>query len=200
MKTSFTNRQCSHIWAQQTQPHGHSSSMRFDGARLYSYSTCIAEIVDVSEYVSVQAGGERKVALLTSNKYSITTSSTHMPAAHSAVANLRQFTVPMLSHAENLKHLEAEYRAYAAKLMHVRDLHSYTRERLTALARDVADYARIFNLPAPVCGYVADYDKAAYRMARLANDPKREAKRVAREAVNMRREAREVGKVLGVIA
>jgi hypothetical protein len=191
MKTVFTNAQCAHVWAQQTQEHGHSASMSFRGARLYSYSTCIAEIVDVPEYVSVQAGGERKVALLSSNTYSSTTSCKHMPAARRAVANLRSFYVPMLDHAGNLKYLEAEYRVQAAKLLRVRELGSWQRERLTELARNVADYARIFNLSAPVVDYGADYAKATNRMERLANDPKRAARIADRERQTANRRARE---------
>jgi hypothetical protein len=195
MRTVFPNRQLCHIWAQQTQPHGHSASMSFRGARLYSYSTVIAEIVDVSTAVSVMAGGERKVALLTSRTYSVTTSGKHMPAAYSAVANLRSFYVPMLDHAGNLKYLEATYRERAAKLMRVRELGSWQRENIVDIERDVVDYARIFGLPIPNVDAIADYGKATDRMERLANDPKRvakrAAKRAAREQAKVAREAQE---------
>ena len=191
MKTVFSNSQCTHVWAQQTQEHGHSASMSFRGACLYSYSTLIAEIVDVSTAVSVMAGAERKVALLTSHTYSPTTSSKHMPAARRAVANLRSFYVPMLDHAANLKYLEAEYRVQAAKLLRVRELGSWHRERLTKLARDVADYARSFNLSAPVVDYHEDYAKATDRMARLAANPKRAARIALTEQRNAARRERE---------
>lgn len=73
MKTVFSNNQLIHVWAQQTQSHGRSSGMRFEGPTLYSYNTPIANFVK---------GKKGRIAcLITTESYSITTTTKHMPSA-----------------------------------------------------------------------------------------------------------------------
>lgn len=87
MRTVFSNAQCAHVWAQQTQPHGRGSSVSFEGSVFRSYQTPIARIV---------AGALGTVALLTSEKYSTTTGK-HMHHAHSALrGDVQVFRVPDL--------------------------------------------------------------------------------------------------------
>lgn len=69
MRTVFSNAQCAHVWAQQTQPHGRGPSVKFDRETFYSYQTPIARIVR-------DALG-RTVALCTSERYSVTTEGKH---------------------------------------------------------------------------------------------------------------------------
>lgn len=125
MKTVFSNQMCGHVWAQLSQPHGRSNSMRFDGALGYSYQTPIAHIVTAPN-------GER-IALFDSRTYSMTTSSKHMPAYRRGASHFVQFSVPDIfaqshagtifkpaaefDHAINLKHFAAKYETARAALM-----------------------------------------------------------------------------------
>ena len=85
MQTVFTNAMTAHVWAQQSQECGHSGSLSFAGDTLSSYGTPIARIVK---------GRGGPVCLLTSRRYSVTTSG-HCSQARRAFAG-SVFTVPML--------------------------------------------------------------------------------------------------------
>lgn len=78
-RTVFDNHMVAHVWAQQTQSEGrsHNGNFSFRDSTLYSYSTPIAR------FTKDKKG--RKVLLVTSESYSITTSSKHMPALHRAI-------------------------------------------------------------------------------------------------------------------
>lgn len=192
MKTVFDNRQCAHVWAQQSQEHGRSASMSFRGPVLYSYQTPIAAFV--------QGRGNERVVLFNSRKYSMTTSGKHMPAAHQAVpSEMRTFTVPHCQpygsqHLENLAHLVAEYKAYSATLMRVREMFRYEHETLERLESNAKDYARVFGFDLPAIDSRIDWHAAAERIARLDADPKRQARKAAkaaeREAANASRLAK----------
>lgn len=205
MKTVFDNDMCAHMWAQLSQPHGRSSSMHFDGAVLYSYSTPIANILPVRN-------GERdrtSVVLVTSRGYSNTTRGKHIPAARAAVRGsyARVFHVPDVGergdraatlrdgplsdpnayasvHAFNLGYLVDEYReAVAREMRAVRP--QVCPESLTRAHKDVADYCTAFGLTMPAIDMPADNARIRERVERLAAiraDPRYAAKREKAEA------------------
>ena len=188
MRTVFTNSQCAHVWAQRSQPYGRSQSMKFGGPTLYSYRAAIARIVD---------SPRGPVVLINPRKYSMTTSSKHMPAMHRAVGHYTQFVVPDLSpvtHTANVDYLRAQYASALATLMRA-PVTSYrleddpgregyptrAHETLADLARTVAQYAERFELGLDPLPWQADADAAIARRDRLVADPKRAA-RLAKSA------------------
>jgi hypothetical protein len=95
------------VWAQQEQHEGRTKSMSFRGQYIYSYATPIARIVDSKD-------GE-KVALITNERHSITTSSKHMPAVYRAVTHLPHYYVKSLASNEGW----SNSRAVTDDAMHV---------------------------------------------------------------------------------
>lgn len=203
MKTVFSNAMCAHVWAQQSQPHGHSGAMKFDGAVAYSYAEPVAHIAHTP------AGA--RVALFTSKNWSPTTGR-HLSEYRSAVpSGIPQFTVPDIfwiertrvaqyGHDTNVKYLRSEYAATVAKLMraqcdgwsvanqaasHYSGPSTYptnAHDTLYGLAKVLADYSVIFQLGLPPLAWSTDADAIIARRDRLLNDPKRQAKAAARVA------------------
>lgn len=191
MKTVFNNSMVSHVWAQQNQPRGRNagSSMSFDGPTLYSYRTPIAYIPDGAQF--------GLVALLTSETYSATTSSKHMPAARSAIAGRRTWRVPRLavdkaSLRVNVDYLEREYLDEIAQLLRspaesvrLKDRTgedawpTYAHMVLNQMADNIADFRKTFDVPGPVLSWRESANQIIARRDRLLNDPKRAAKREA---------------------
>jgi len=170
--------------------------MRFDGPRIYSYQTVIA-------CFHAALTDPLRAVLINSNKFSMTTSSKHMPQVHRALygLSLQQFTVPICmpnrdaDHAVNRDYLRAQYLEWGAKLKRKTDDPSEGYyEDLRDKGRQLIDYCRAFGLDTPSMDVAADEqcvkDFRAARAVRLANDPRREAKRLARAAARERAEAR----------
>lgn len=198
MKTVFSNSMVAHVWAQQNQQRGHNagSSMSFDGPTLYSYRTPIAYIPDGAQF--------GLVALLTSETYSATTSSKHMPAARSAIAGRRTWRVPRLavdkaSLRTNGGFLEREYIDEIAQLLRspaesvrLKDRTgedawpTYAHMVLNQMADNIADFRKTFDVPGPMLSWKESADQIIARRDRLLADPKRAAKR---EAGRVQREA-----------
>lgn len=169
MKTVFPNAQLTHVWAQQTQHSGRSGSMSFEGPTLYSYKTPIAK------FYTLPTSG--RVVLATSETYSITTSSKHMPALWRALMGLgsaRVFRVPFIeldpskarlqgmgrvgTHLQNLDAIVARYVATReSELRHIKVYRS-AYDRLEPIQRDARAYAQIFGLPVPTLDARADSD------------------------------------------
>lgn len=192
MKIVVSNSQVAHLWANQSQDHARSDSMSFRGRNLYSYSTCIAAI-------------HGHCALLNSRKYSATTSSKHMPKVRDALRGLAfaTFTVPEVhnagdgiglgsrGHTINISYLRGEYFDYAKKLMRVQTLSDWQREELFTRAHAAQRYAAEFGLNFGADLYPqSEWDAAAARQLRLANDPKRQQRIAARERAAAAREQR----------
>lgn len=196
MKTVFDNRMCAHVWAQQNQPYGRSNSMRFNGPVIYSYRTPIAAFTPEG------------AVLVTSNSYSPTTSSKHMPAVRRALrADVQVFTVPDVGydggmaqtvrngngrgwrgvHEVNLAWLVERFHAIAGAELRRNSWagDDCGAERLADAHRTVADYCIAFSLTMPSLDMPAAVAKIRERRERLANDPKRKARaeqKAAREA------------------
>jgi hypothetical protein len=182
MKTVFSNSMVAHVWAQQSQAHGHSGSMSFDGAVLFSYRTPIAAFVQ-------SVTGDR-VALVTSQTYSMTTSSKHMPQVSRALNYANYFRVPFVVapfgrsqrevHDANFKVLCAAYNEHCDKARRARDYYGDLHANLQELADTANKYATAFGLEP--FAYNAVTDSAAilgFRDARTArlNTPQAIAKR-----------------------
>lgn len=214
MKTVFDNRQLAHVWAQQTQSIGHSNSMSFEGPTLYSYRTPIARIY--ADTCPDRFNVQGRVVLVTSDRYSTTTSCKHMPVMYRALrGGETYFCVPHVltdtpqgyggtrdsagraligTHAQNLEYLRVEFDKESRRQERARDMNS---ERMRHLAQQCDDYALVFGMVSldqrEVCR-VRINEVIALREARdkknntPANIAKRAADKIKREA---RKEAKE---------
>lgn len=204
MKTRFTNAMTAHVWAQQSQDLGYSDHMRFEKDTLYSYRTPIARIVKLSV---------GSVALVTSERYSITTSSKHMPLVfRSLPETIKAFRVPNVTanraseHAYNLANLVAEYHKRCAQFRRMlSDPYSY--DSIEELSATAYAYAEAFALDPPAINATADIEAIkAYRAAREARNStpegiaKRERAKAKREEYRANREARDRAKRAEAIA
>lgn len=197
---SNSNDQTAHIWAQQRKESAKSSNgnLHFEGPTLYSYSTPIARFI-------LDAKGKR-VTLITSQTYSVTTSGKHMPAARRATDYGRGefapcFTVPNLGstgfygycaaelspadHTANLAHLVALYTGTIERAKNVRDLSDYQLTAIAPLAETVAAYAKAFKLKTPKLDPAGDAEQI------LAHRAERDAKRNTPAAIAKRAKAAE---------
>lgn len=204
---SNSNAMTAHLWAQRDKQSARSSNgnMSFSGDTLYSYSTPIGRFIDASGV---------EVVLITSQRYSVTTSGKHMPALWRAFRHDGDaviFTVPnvggysnppRIEHEANLAHLVAEYRQAEGRALRAA-LHSRrapeSEEALTnelsGLAARAERYARLFKLRAPKFDPAGEakrvFEKRREREARHntpAEIAKREKAAKAREALQVRRE------------
>lgn len=196
MKTVMTNDMVLHVWAHQTQEHARTANgnLHFDGPVLYSYRTPIANIVD-------------GVALVTVERYSITTSGKHMPGGRELHGVRAWFYVPNIGanggrhfeafagdtlgerwaarHAANLEYMVKAYDTALATYRRARD--AWPRDAMTLAemleerhAKDARRYAAMFGLPMPIFNTLADAQSAMdYRAEREArlNTPQAIAKR-----------------------
>lgn len=199
MKTTFSNEQLIHVWAQQSQAYGKSSGMRFEGPTLYSYQTPIAN------FVKAKRGG-RVACLITSEKYSITTTTKHMPHAgdipNNGYEGTQVFVVSHVGveggqspradnwHKHNLADLAERYAAAIAKVgrssryweLHHSDAHS--------IACTARYYCEHFGLKfseakfAPLTDAQLDAARAKYAAWEVRNETK-----VAREQEQARQRA-----------
>ena len=197
-RTVFDNSMCAHVWAQQQQYEGrsHNGNLWFEGYVIYSYRTPVARIIP---------DGENRIALITSEAYSITTSGKYMPAIRSATRarNVAVFNVPSLGilgchgryagdkdgaidHAQNIAYFEAEYTAEVSRLMRARYL--YSAHALKDISEEANRYCRAFGL-LPIEFPIED-DTAKIEVAHAArHTPEAIAKR---EAERERRRLREL--------
>lgn len=202
MKTVFDNRQCAHIWAQQSQPFGHSDNMEFDGAVIKSYQTPIAAFVPTARCEHGHA------VLISSETYSATTASKHLIAVRAAVRGHRcAFTVPDIGfeggrartlrvgpgsafksyravHKANLSWMATQYRREVARLMRSRDGGEHRLMRLTDMAGDIRQYREAFRVPLLKRDEIdvrGDSNALQARWERLAVDPKRQARAAQRQ-------------------
>lgn len=217
MRTVFTNSMTAHVWAQQTQPSGHSDSMSFAGAVLLSYSTPIAA------FAPTEKGMKGTVPLFTAQNHSNTTAK-HLGLARRAV-NWAGFTVPDIGHAGgwenatarrgpasdpaswapvhavNLRALETGYHQHATLLLRINSWDEETVAEVEHRLRDAGEpaenYARTFGLGVPILPYAEDAARIVARRERLNQkraDPKyqekREAERERRETAKRKKSAR----------
>lgn len=192
MKTVFSNQQCAHVWAQQSQATGRGSSVKFDGPSFKSYGTTIARFVRTAP---TGHGTARDVVLLSSQSYSTTTNGKHKGLVQRALRNgVDTYAVPTLEyggwnrsdldHAANLAYLVEQYRERGESLMRAAALYQDDEEQLRdglAQTLDVATcYARDFGLPDPAPREISPASAARQIWARQERlNPGREAQRLA---------------------
>lgn len=178
------NHVVQHLWANQSQQSARTSNgnLWFDGPTLYSYSTPIANIVD-------------GVALITTERYSVTTTGKHMPG-YSALNGVRPyFHVPFMvrggryhwglatmaeQHAGNLEHFKAAYAKQVDSFKRQRQIWGDVAGYLRVIADDATRYAACFKLPAPV------FDPEADTAAIVAHRAERDAKNNTPQAIAKR--------------
>src|SRR5580658_2767179 len=200
MKTVFSNSMCAHVWAQLSQPHGRSGSMKFDGAVAYSYQTPVAHIAHTPN--------GKRVALFVPNSWGVTTAR-HLAHYRDAVTvNMPYFEVPDIfdwqrtrfesyDHKANLAYLTEQYSDEVASLMRLpsdsyRLQNVHVSDDLRELAHTLQQYADTFKLDVEALPWMADRDAVIARRDRLLNDPKRAAKREAATRARVAKEAREM--------
>lgn len=205
---AYDNAMTAHVWAQQNKTAGKSANgnMSFEGATLYSYRTPIGRFVHTVD--------GRRAVLVTSNHYSMTTSSKHMPALWRAIDYGRGafspcFAVPFLDtdgsywNGENLKYLVREYETLAGKLRRMRDYWGDEAQLIGQLAERAniaTQYAVAFGLELPDLRPTTDGAEIwKYRQERearlnapgMAEKRERERERRAERKAEKERRARE---------
>lgn len=205
MKTVHTSDMVAHLWAHQSQPSARNAgrSFSFDGPTLYSYGTPIARLHDTA------AG---RVALVSSNGYSVTTKTKHLSPMHRALIGMvaHSFSVPYVGafggrapsraqkpaewHAVNVAHLIEEYSELCGRMRRAQTLYISSRdemcERLQDAARIVTNYCAAFGLAAPSPAIdTADDARVIWRARELREEKRNDPAAVAkRERANARRE------------
>lgn len=194
------NGMVAHLWAHGTQESARSNNgnFSFDGDTIYSYSTPIGKIHTVA--------GQR-VALVTSQTFSMTTEGKHKNAIHKATNYGRfipQFVVPSigasggrlsergLSHETNMAYFVAQYEAEKKRLRRARDLYQPVEDSLERFVTPAREYSEAFGIDAPVMNYLKDaLEIAAYRDERETRNssPEAAAKREKARLASERRKA-----------
>lgn len=154
MKTVFSNRQCAHVWAAQSQEHGHSGTMSFDGPTIYSYG----------RHYPIASFVRHNTVLFNSTGSSMTTQVRHKPAVHGALRGLpvRVIDVPHRYVTGDdapgcARELVAEYVALLQSAARARTYGAQLLERAEEKAADLTEYCATFNLPMPE---LPEFDKA----------------------------------------
>lgn len=190
---SNTNAMVAHLWAQGERKSARSGNgnFSFEGASLYSYATEVARLV-------CSPITNERVALITTDRYSVTTSGKHMPAARQAVRHLPSFHVPLFTfvdHATELAHLVDEYRNEVKRLTRARYWGGYRAAGLLSLAGAARDFARLFGLTVPEIDVDADIGTIFAAHAKRGTPKavaKRERDRERRKAAMLRANAEKI--------
>lgn len=174
MKKVFDNDQVAHVWAQHSQSEGRSSNGNFwfRDTAIYSYRTMIARLV----FSPVNG---RAAYLVTSRKYSTTTSGKHMPAVYRAISG-DCFIVDNVQahhefeHAENIGHMLKEYEGLLLKLSRAKSNGEFIESRARSLHVSAIKYAEFFGLEYPDFPVIKQETLDAMK-ERAAKDSKRKA-------------------------
>lgn len=174
MKKVFDNGQVAHVWAQHSQSEGRSSNGNFwfKDTAIYSYRTMIARLV----FSPING---RAAYLVTSRKYSMTTSGKHMPAVYRAISG-DCFTVDNVQahhefeHAENIGHMLKEYEGLLLKLSRAKSNGEFIEAHARALHVSAIKYAEFFGLEYPDFPVIKQETLDAMK-ERAAKDSKRKA-------------------------
>lgn len=160
-----------------------NGNCRFQGDILYSYRTPIGRLLR-----------QRKIALLTSHSYSVTTSGKHMGPARFALRNAGYETfhvddIMTDDHELNLRALVEQYRSEVQRLIQRRvnlPLHSYLIEHLSRLMQHMIRFQHVFKLSRvrlpDLQNDVRRIEESRQRKLARFNSPKEVEKRVFRKA------------------
>jgi hypothetical protein len=192
MKTVFSdNEMVRHVWAQQNQASGSNPkrSLSFEGERLYSYRTCIAKFITHK--------GRRGV-IITTNKYSVTTSGKHMPRVSDIPPGIVIMHAPDVyagthesAHGNNVAYFQSKYAEEMLKLSRAR---TYAENMPAWLERTKAEaviYHEFFGIPfspaafpAPSPEILAEAKARALKATAAKNKEKRERRKQQIDAAN----------------
>lgn len=145
IKRVFSNEQACHVWAQQTQDHGKSGSIFFEGTEIYSYGRHY-----LMAKIHILKSGKR-VALVNSHRYSRSTIK-HIYCTHRALTGL----MPMFNVSnprdlkQAIKDLDAQARAsFQAPLKRLKitskDEIKYQFERIHAAYRKANELRKLLG-------------------------------------------------------
>ena len=125
MKTVFSNRELTHVYAQQTQKHGRSGSMFFEGSRIYSYGYhyLLAEFID------------NETILINDKAYSSTTRK-HVYLVTIATSHKRQF----FKTQTDLTEVHGTIKDYFQKLPRAREKKVYYLKQISRIFVDLNKY------------------------------------------------------------
>jgi hypothetical protein len=190
-----SHREVAHAWAHQTGKQRNGHNLSYEGARLYSYSTCIARLVEVK--------GET-VVFLTASRYSMSTSR-HMRYAIGATSHMRQFTVPFVDFSakdsDNHQFMLTRAESLLASSKRRRDPYNADSDLRDARAwiRKANEYAALFDLDIPpIAADEIDAMRAELsgRIAEVRRQ-REEQERKRRENIEREQEAARVGWLAG---
>jgi hypothetical protein len=206
-KKVVSNHMVAHIWAQQNQSEArsHNGNFWFRDSTIYSYRTPVARLVESKS---------GRVALVTSETFSVTTSGKHMGPINRALDYGRfvpMFSVPFIAsreygggyfngkewraeHEANLRHIENCYYEARQRLLKSRDRQEWALDSLRQSYATRVQFALAFELDYTARDVDSDIAEIRARWTRLEsarNDPSYIAKR---ERERERKEAREIAK------
>lgn len=224
MKTRFSVSEIFHVFAAQKQGMGATAKSQgggrygygggaatgvpfvsFCGNVLSSYREPIARILsDVADKEG------RKVALVTSRKFSITTSG-HVSDVRRALSHYRVFVVPHIfetDHADNIRYLVGEYQKEVARDLRAKSLpywlhdgEGWARNEYAKQAEIINDYAALFSLdvsaiaPEWARGDWREDTRALIAAHRAKNTPEAIAKREKARAKRAEKNAQELARI-----
>lgn len=175
-------REIAHAWAHQTRSKYNSGNFFFNGKAIYSYGShfLVGLLVDLPD--------NRRVALITSNSYSVSTSA-HISAAAKAVSNMTTFRVPLKEkRPESLDYADL-FDSYMprieGKLQRAKDTRKGTQKYADAISeaaslyREANQFAEAFGLKKRL-DIPADLHAAAENVADMVADRKKKAEIAAK--------------------
>ena len=173
MKTVFSNRELTHVYAQQLQHYGRSTNMFFEGTELYSYGKhyLLAEFID------------NETVLINDTGYSNTTSK-HISLAISATSHKRQFFIT----ETDLNEVYNTITSYLQKLPKARVNKEYYLKVILKLFKTLNEYLEYTETKAKV-SKLPKYKELQTIVERLETDKESILKEVAE--LNKRKAQRE---------
>lgn len=149
MKTTFSNSQLSHVWANQLQSFGKGSNMHFEGNTIYSYGSHY-EIGKI-----IAAPNCSKVYFVNSNGYSNTTAKHTRHVVNSIPEYFPSFNVPFKNNKFSAEHLPEiidnmmmQGKKYLTQQINARTYFGYF-STASQLFEDVDLICELFDLPKP---------------------------------------------------
>jgi hypothetical protein len=141
MKTVFSSqKECAHIWAQQSQPFGKASNLFFERSRIYSYGThyCIANFVNDN------------VVLINSKNYSHSTNKHSTYVRRALNESIKVINVPFVQYPDHIGNIEFFKNKINNLINEARKSVKYTEfsiNQANYYKGQALDYCDVFNLP-----------------------------------------------------
>lgn len=179
MKTVHPSSEVYHLWAHQAQDHARNGqgNVSFTGLDAYSYRARIASLVP-----GEGTGAGRLAALVSSHKWSVTTSKHQSYVRRAIPHGMAVFIVPSLDpdHAVNLEHYAAHAEYLAAKASRARSHRVWLESQATDLQAEANKYCRFFGLADAFDPGMVQEARRRNKAAREAWEAQQERERLAR--------------------